>query len=100
MLTGFYDDIFEWEFGPEIKRYSWVKPASLHDRGLGATGDEHRYVTLYVQTTNMEVALNTIECNGGLRAFGPQTIPSGAIIACYLGPEGHLIGLVQPPSVM
>jgi predicted enzyme related to lactoylglutathione lyase len=42
-------------------------------------------------------ALSLIESKGGQKAFGPHPIPDGGIIAGFLDPEGHLIGLVQGP---
>jgi predicted enzyme related to lactoylglutathione lyase len=56
------------------------------------------HVTFYVAVEDVAAALELIECKGGKKAFGPHPIPDGGIIAGFLDPEGHLIGLVQGPA--
>jgi predicted enzyme related to lactoylglutathione lyase len=63
-------------------------------------GEERHHVTFYVHVEDVSAMLATIEGKGGKKAFGPHTIPDGAIIAGFTDPEGHLIGLIQPPAGM
>ena len=57
-------------------------------------GEDSAHVTFYVAVENIAEALQLIESKGGKKAFGPHPIPDGGIIAGFLYPEGHLIGLV------
>ncbi len=68
--------------------------------GIGAAEEARRRVTFYVSVLDIDAVLATIETKGGERSFGPHPIPDGGIIAGLLDPEGHLIGLIQPPPEM
>ncbi len=46
-----------------------------------------------------DYSLALIENKGGKTAYGPHHVPGGGIIGCFTHPEGHLIGLVQPPGM-
>jgi predicted enzyme related to lactoylglutathione lyase len=61
-------------------------------------GEFRRHVTFYVQVAEMSAAFASIESKGGQKAFGPHPIPCCAMIAGFLDPKGHLMGLVQPPK--
>jgi predicted enzyme related to lactoylglutathione lyase len=100
LLESFYRDVFAWEIAPVMKGYSMVKPGSGINGGIGSMGDDRSHVTFYVHVPSVEAALATIESKGGKKAFGPHPIPDGAIVAGFLDPEGHLIGLFQPPPGM
>jgi predicted enzyme related to lactoylglutathione lyase len=100
LLEEFYKSIFNWEITPVMEGYSIIKPGSGIGGGIGATGAEGQRVTFYVAVEDMTAALALIESKGGQRAFGPHTIPDGAIVAGFTDPEGHLVGLVQGPKGM
>ena len=100
LLEEFYKGIFNWEITPLMDGYSQVKPGSGINGGIGAMGQDRQHVTFYVAVENVEAALALIESKGGKKAFGPHPIPDGSIIAGFTDPEGHLVGLVQPPAGM
>ena len=97
LLETFYKDVFNWEIDPVMEGYSLVKPGSGIGGGIGAMGEGREHVTFYVAVADVTAALALIESKGGKKAFGPHPIPDGGIIAGFLDPEGHLIGLVQGP---
>jgi hypothetical protein len=100
LLEEFYKGVFNWEITPLMEGYSLVKPGSGIGGGIGAMGDARAHVTFYVAVAGVNAALALIESKGGKKAFGPQPIPDGGIIAGFNDPEGHLIGLVQGPARM
>ena len=100
LLEEFYKGVFNWEITPMIEGYSLVKPGSGIGGGIGAMCEARRHVTFYVAVEDVSAALALIESKGGKKAFGPHPIPDGGIIAGFLDPEGHLIGLVQGPPGM
>jgi predicted enzyme related to lactoylglutathione lyase len=100
LLEEFYKAVFDWEIEPAMEGYSLVKPNSGIGGGIGAMGEGRVHVTFYVAVADVAAALALIESKGGQKAFGPHPIPDGGIIAGFLDPEGHLIGLVQGPSKM
>jgi hypothetical protein len=100
LLEEFYKGVFNWEITPATEDYSLVKPGSGINGGIGAMGEAREHVTFYVAVADIVAALALIESNGGKTAYGPHPIPDGGIIAGFTDPEGHLIGLVQPPPGM
>lgn len=98
LLEKFYQDVFHWEIDPVEDWYSVVKPGTGINGGIGAREQHSGHVTFYVAVEDMNAALELIESKGGKKAFGPQPIPGGGIVAAFTDPEGHLIGLVQGPA--
>jgi hypothetical protein len=97
LLETFYKDIFDWQITPVMEGYSMIKPGGGIDGGIGTTGPScpsGSHVTFYVAVPDVSAALEQIESKGGKKAFGPSPIPDG-LIAGFLDPEGHMIGLVQ-----
>ncbi len=52
-------------------------------------------VTFYVEVADIAATLRAVEKLGGHAAYGPETVPGGPMVAGFVDPEGHLIGLVQ-----
>jgi predicted enzyme related to lactoylglutathione lyase len=98
LLETFYKSVFDWQITPAMEGYSLVNTGSGIGGGIGAMGEARRHVMFYVAVANVDAALALIESKGGQKAFGPHPIPDGGIIAGFLDPEGHLIGLVQGPA--
>jgi len=92
-LEDFYQSIFNWEITPAMEGYSLVKPGSGIGGGIGAMGEAREHVMFYVAVEDVAAALADIESKWGQKAFGPHPIPDGGIIAGFLDPEGHLVGL-------
>jgi hypothetical protein len=103
-LTDFYKQVFQWQIQPAMEEYSLVNTGSGIGGGIGggigAMGESRIHVTFYIAVENLESTLSAIEAQGGQKAFGPHPIPDGGIIAGFLDPEGHLIGLIQPAPGM
>ena len=100
LLEAFYKDVFQWEIEPVDERYSVVKAGTGIHGGIGARPEYSGHVTFYIAVADIEAALERVESKGGKRSFGPHPIPDGALIAYFTDPEGHQIGLVQPPTGM
>jgi predicted enzyme related to lactoylglutathione lyase len=100
LLETFYKGVFDWQITPLMDGYSLVDPGSGIKGGIGAMGEARRHVMFYVAVADVSAALALIETKGGQKAFGPHPIPDGGIIAGFLDPEGHLVGLVQGPASM
>jgi hypothetical protein len=98
LLESFYKSVFDWQITPAMEGYSLVNTGSGIGGGIGATGEARRHVTFYVEVADVEAALALIESKGGKLAFGPHPVPTGAIIAGFTDPEGHLVGLAQQPK--
>jgi predicted enzyme related to lactoylglutathione lyase len=98
LLEGFYKSVFGWRIAPVMPDYSMAIPDSGISGGIGAMGEARSHVTFYVAVSDLQTTLATIEAQGGKLAYGPQTLPDGAIFAGFTDPEGHLIGLIQPHS--
>ena len=97
LLEEFYKGIFNWEITPLTEDYSMAKPGSGINGGIGAMGDAREHVTFYVAVADIAAALALIESKGGKKAYGPLRTPDGGFFGGFTDPEGHLIGLVQPP---
>jgi predicted enzyme related to lactoylglutathione lyase len=97
LLNNFYSGVFDWRIDPIMDEYSLVKTGSGSGGGIGAMKEARRHVTFYVEVADVAAALALIESKGGKLAFGPHPVPTGAIIAGFTDPEGHLVGLVQQP---
>lgn len=100
LLEAFYKGVFDWEITPVEVWYSLVKPGTGINGGIGVREQHSGHVTFYVAVEDVSAALALIESKGGKTAWGPHPIPDGSIIAGFLDPEGHLIGLVQGPPGM
>lgn len=98
LLNDFYGAVFDWKIDPIMDEYSLVNTGSGIPGGIGSMGEARRHVTFYVEVADVEAALALIESKGGKLAFGPHPVPTGAIIAGFTDPEGHLVGLVQQPA--
>jgi predicted enzyme related to lactoylglutathione lyase len=98
VLEAFYKGVFDWQLNPVMEEYSMVNTGSGIAGGIGGMGDGRRHVTFYVEVDDVNAALALIESKGGQKAFGPHPVPTGAIIAGFTDPEGHLVGLVQQPK--
>jgi uncharacterized protein len=98
LLNDFYGAVLDWKIDPIMDEYSLVNTGSGIAGGIDAIGEARRHVTFYVEVADVEAALALIESKGGKLAFGPHPVPTGAIIAGFTYPEGHLVGLVQHPA--
>ncbi len=95
LLNDFYGSVFDWKIDQVMEGYALATPGSGIAGGIGAMAAARRHVTFYVEVADVAAALKLIESKGGKLGFGPHPVPTGAIVAGFTDPEGHLIGLVQ-----
>lgn len=107
-LRTFYSELFGWKIGPpgggaNINDYTLVEPQGHVgiDGGIGEAPEGYDgHVTFYISVPDIAVALANVEKRGGSTMMPPAPIPDGATIALFRDPEGHVVGLVQPPARM
>jgi hypothetical protein len=106
-LQRYYADLFGWEIDAKnpmnygvVQRDGNVAPDGTGIGGGVGVGPEgyDGHVTFYVAVPDVEAALARAESLGGSRVMGPDTVMEGLEIGLFNDPEGHLIGVVNPPS--
>ena len=109
-LRNYYSALFEWDFdvsgtvAPAVSasnEYGFTDPGrSSEGAGIpGGVGGGPTYESralFYVGVPAVEVALAEAERLGGSRLMGPQTSPSGLVVAHFRDPAGNVIGLAGP----
>ena len=99
-LKKFYGDLFDWKVNTDNPmNYGLVETGS--DSGIPGgifAGEDVEYVSFYAEVADLEARLEKAEKLGGKVVQPPTPIPDGPTIAMVLDPEGHRIGLLQPPS--
>src|SRR5512144_1726526 len=109
-LRSFYTELAGWSYdspppgGPTD--YSVVpREGNTNSEGIGIGGgvgggpegyDGH--VTFYIEVPDVGAALDKAESLGGTKVMGPDSPVEGLTIGLFNDPEGHLIGLVEPPQ--
>lgn len=100
---AFYRDLFGWGITP-------MGPAGMIDTGMPKTpegmpsvginghinclGHEpHNYLTVYVQSDDLEATLKKVEALGGSRLVPITEVPGMGWFAWFKDPEGTCIGL-------
>lgn len=97
-LSRFYEDVFEWELGPE--RDGFVSISKLGQRGVSggirrsSSSDEAPAVALFVQVEAPEPWVTRIASSGGEVIGPPQALPPSGTWVTFADPEGHVWGLV------
>jgi len=100
-LQAFYGDAFGWEMQPAIPTYAMAHPNADGgiNGGIGAAMDGGPgHVTFYVEVSDLEATLSSIERLGGRSVVGPMDVPGGPRLALFSDPEGHVVGLTQAGS--
>jgi uncharacterized protein len=110
-LRRFYGDLFDWEFDTEAPvaqaisqagNYGFIARCTTGDGtgipgGVGGGDAYQGHVIFYVGVPNVEAALRKAESLGATRRLGPVQNPGAQlVVAHFLDPEGHLIGLAGP----
>ena len=66
--------------------------------GLMTFGDlPSAYLSLYVQVDDIQASIAKVGELGGTMLHGPMDVPGVGQIGMFTDPEGHMIGLIQPP---
>jgi uncharacterized protein len=108
-LWSYYSELFGWEIdGSNPIRYGTVaREGNTNADGAGIGGGigrdpsgdgDYHHVTFYVEVPDVEAALAQAESLGGKRVMGPASPADGIEIGLFTDPEGHLVGVVNPPS--
>lgn len=100
-LTSFYGGLFGWKVdAANPMQYGMVDTGAEGGipGGILAPGEDVEYVSFYVSVPNLEASLEHAERLGAKVAQPPTTIDGGMTIAMLIDPEGHRIGLLQPPA--
>jgi uncharacterized protein len=103
-LQQFYRDIFGWKITIDNPfNYGMVDTCvdGGIDGGIGAPvmgGAGH--LTFYIAVASIDEALARITAAGGKVALPKMTVPpAGPVLAHFLDPAGHRIGLIETGSV-
>jgi predicted enzyme related to lactoylglutathione lyase len=105
-MRSYYSQLFGWEFGDTMGPTNYAvtpRDGNVNADGVGigggvGTGPEgyDGHVTFYVEVPDVEAALQKAESLGGTRMMGPDEVPGvGIVIALFIDPEGHVLGLVS-----
>ncbi len=97
-LHEFYSGIFEWSVDTDNPMgYGMVNTGDAVQGGIGGVPDASYpgHLTFYVQVADIDSKLQEIEKAGGKVAMPKMAIPGGPMIAHFLDPAGHLVGLTE-----
>jgi hypothetical protein len=96
-LQKYYADLFGWEIDTNNPaNYGMVKdiPPGIGG-GVGPSQDGTAFVTVYVQSDDLQASLDKAESLGGKKVMEPMDIPGGPSIAMFADPQGNVVGLVN-----
>jgi predicted enzyme related to lactoylglutathione lyase len=96
-LQEFYSEMFGWTIDANNPmEYGMV---SVEDGGIaggvGPSPSGAPHVTIYVQVSDLQAALDKAEELGGKTATPPMDVPGGPSLAHFTDPEGNFVGLVK-----
>ncbi len=96
-LQKYYADLFGWEINADNpQNYGMVSPTAPGiGGGVGPSQDGKPFVTLYVETNDLQASLDKAVALGGSKLMDPMDIPGGPSIAMFTDPQGNVIGLVN-----
>ena len=108
-LKSFYSELAGWTYDePPEASQEGVPPYALVSRdgderriggGIGSGPEGYEgHVTFYIEVPDVGASLERAESLGGTRVMGPDSPVEGLTIGLFTDPEGHLIGLVEPPQ--
>ena len=96
-LQKYYADLFGWEIDADNpQHYGMVKDiAPGIGGGVGPSQDGKPFVTVYVQSDDLQGCLDKAVSLGGTKLMEPMDIPGGPSIAMFTDPQGNVVGLVN-----
>ena len=96
---AFYTELFGWKVNSDNPmNYGVVEtggPGGING-GIYQPPTGARCVTFYVQVDDLQAYLDRAVSLGGQVAMGPTPIPGHGSFACFVDPEGNVIGLFRP----
>lgn len=63
--------------------------------GIGTSPEGAGFVTVYIETPDLQASLDTVVALGGTVAMPPTEIPGAVTLAQFRDPQGNLLGLVK-----
>ena len=97
--AGFYSELFGWDtatFDPGYRTIEAPDGVGIGGGIMALSDDMPNYVTVYVQTDELEATLATAVALGGRELVPPTPIPQVGRFALFADPEGQTIGLIEP----
>ena len=96
-LQQYYSDLFGWEINADNpQNYGMVTGIDPGiGGGVGSSQDGKPFVTVYVQSDDLQASLDKAESLGGKKVMEPMDIPDGPTIAMFSDPEGNVVGLFK-----
>jgi predicted enzyme related to lactoylglutathione lyase len=107
-LRSFFGELFDWRYQrtpvaaavSEPDNYGFIDVLTAADGsgirgGIGGGPGYESRALFYVGGPDVNQALERAESLGGTRTMGPQTSPTGLVVAHFTDPEGNLIGLAS-----
>lgn len=104
----FYQEIFDWKITPipqmnytllgtvEIDENNMPKETGAIEGGLMERSLGIKSPVLTINVTNIDVAIEKIQKQGGKSVQGKKEVPTIGFIAYFANTEGNTLGLVQP----
>ena len=97
--SAYYSSLFGWSLSAFDPAYRMVEPPGGEGIGGGIMALAEgmpSYVTVYVQTDDIEATLASAVALGGTEVVPPTPIPVVGRFALFSDPEGQMIGLLEP----
>lgn len=97
-LASFYREAFDWKIETHAASgYNMVDTASGAGIGGGIMTPPggNAGVTVYIDTEDLQSALDRAEKAGGKTFMPPMDVPEGPTIALFTDPAGNIVGLVK-----
>ncbi len=92
-LAEFYASLFGWSMSP-VPGYTVVDTRGGSGINGGITADPDPRVTFYIETDDLQAALDKINLVGGKTVLPITELPGMAVFARFTDPDGLVIGLV------
>ncbi|XLS30091.1 VOC family protein [Flavobacteriaceae bacterium M23B6Z8] len=99
--ADFYKKIFNWNVVQQGNSASIITEQkdtlSGHFNKLGPD-DPQKYITIYIETNELETDLKSVEHHGGKVLVSPITLPDGRKFAWFEDIAGNTVGLITPKA--
>ena len=98
-LQAFFSDVFGWQLDANNEQNYGV--GMVNDTvgvGVGPAQEGQGAAVFYMAVDDVDGTLAKAESAGGSRIMGPMEVPNGPTIGLFADPEGHMVGVFQPPS--
>jgi predicted enzyme related to lactoylglutathione lyase len=97
-LEKFYGELFGWKINSNNPLKYGIVDTDGGPRGInGGVGPAHdggRRVSVYVQVSDLQAALDKAEKLGGKVVLAPTEVPGGPKLAMFADPAGNITGLL------